>query len=222
MARMVTDCAQPRGAESLFARHAQSGRGDEQGQQRLSSWPRPRSSRLAVLTALDQEQKRVMDAREEADRKTKGLVARGRRRCGLRSQGGRMYRARPRPPARLAPATPEPAHYFRMMKELALLGLFHLRRSAAPSYCATSRRAGPASTPVLRTPQASRLLGRRTPDQFHRQGDNSQSRCLIGSSTLCKFALPRQRADRLRHRRAPFRETACCPPRSRRLVRVCR
>ena len=47
--------------------------------------------RLAVLTVLDHEQKRVMDEREAAQR-----------------QGGAK----------------QPAHYFRMMKELALLGFF--------------------------------------------------------------------------------------------------
>ena len=52
--------------------------------------------RLAVLTSLDHEQKRVMDAREAA---TAG-------------EGGATARAM------------QPAHYFRMMKELALLGFF--------------------------------------------------------------------------------------------------
>ena len=85
--------------------------------------------RLAVLTSLDREQKRVMDAREAADRKKKGLA--------------------PLPTAEVAPGTdahlPDqrkenapggdaggsaavtadvPTHYFRMMKELALLGYF--------------------------------------------------------------------------------------------------
>ena len=66
--------------------------------------------RLAVLTTLDREQKRVMDAREAAERKQKGLAPL---------------------PAEPGPAVSEsdadvnaPPHYFRMMKELALLGYF--------------------------------------------------------------------------------------------------
>jgi hypothetical protein len=86
--------------------------------------------RLAVLTTLDIEQKRVMDAREAADRKKKGLAPIP---VGVVSE--------PKSDAYLpderkenvagaelsgAPATTkgEPAHYFRMMKELALLGYF--------------------------------------------------------------------------------------------------
>ena len=53
--------------------------------------------RLAVLTTLDREQKRVMDARKAA------MDARG----AARESG-----------------VAAPAHYFRMMKELALLGYF--------------------------------------------------------------------------------------------------
>ena len=58
------------------------------------------AQRLAVLTPLDHEQKRAMDAREAADRRKQAST--------------------------LAPLDEkeEPAHYFRMMKELALLGYF--------------------------------------------------------------------------------------------------
>jgi hypothetical protein len=62
--------------------------------------------RMAVLTALDHEQKRVMDAREAAQRSKKGLAA---------SPGTTVSNAA---------ASVEPSHYFRMMKELALLGYF--------------------------------------------------------------------------------------------------
>ena len=55
------------------------------------------AQRLALLEVLDREQKTVMDQRANAPRS--------------------------RAPA-AAPATDEPAHYFRMMKELALLGYF--------------------------------------------------------------------------------------------------
>jgi hypothetical protein len=57
------------------------------------------AQRLAVLTMLDHEQKRMMDAREAADRSKQSL-------------------------APLPADEKEPAHYFRMMKELALLGYF--------------------------------------------------------------------------------------------------
>jgi hypothetical protein len=54
--------------------------------------------RLAVLARLDREQKRVMDARAAA------------REAAIATQGHSI--------------DPQPAHYFRMMKELALLGYF--------------------------------------------------------------------------------------------------
>jgi hypothetical protein len=59
--------------------------------------------RLAVLAALDLEQKRVMDARGAAARRAANLRA--------------------TTDAALRQGT-DPAHYFRMMKELALLGYF--------------------------------------------------------------------------------------------------
>ncbi len=56
------------------------------------------AQRLALLQSLDREQKAAMDARLAAPTN--------------------------RAPIREAPVTDEPAHYFRMMKELALLGYF--------------------------------------------------------------------------------------------------
>jgi hypothetical protein len=84
--------------------------------------------RLAVLTALDRQQKRVMDSREATDRKKKGLVP-----LPLDETAAKADDYLPEDPKQGAPATtasgPEasikkPAHYFRMMKELALLGYF--------------------------------------------------------------------------------------------------
>jgi hypothetical protein len=84
--------------------------------------------RLAVLTALDRQQKRVMDSREATDRKKKGLVP-----LPLDETAAKADDYLPEGPKEGAPATtasgPEasikkPAHYFRMMKELALLGYF--------------------------------------------------------------------------------------------------
>jgi Gluconate 2-dehydrogenase subunit 3 len=63
--------------------------------------------RTAVLTALDHEQKRLMDAREAAERRKKGLAPLPAGETAADAHGGH-----------------EPAHYFRMMKELALLGYF--------------------------------------------------------------------------------------------------
>jgi hypothetical protein len=77
------------------------------------------AQRLALLTALDHEQKRVMDAREAADRKRKGLSP---------VTGDEAEAKAENVPGTVAGAaqtsTREPAHYFRMMKELALLGYF--------------------------------------------------------------------------------------------------
>jgi hypothetical protein len=67
--------------------------------------------RQAVLTKLDREQKSVMDAREAADRRKRGLVP-------LPAEPGMELGDTTQV------ATAAPAHYFRMMKELALLGYF--------------------------------------------------------------------------------------------------
>jgi hypothetical protein len=63
------------------------------------------AQRLAVLNALDHEQKRVMDARAPAP---------------LRKEAAAPALAHATGAASEAP----PPHYFRMMKELALLGFF--------------------------------------------------------------------------------------------------
>ena len=87
------------------------------------------AQRIAVLTALDREQKRVMDARDAAERKAKGLSPRPA------GQDAPTPATNPPPedphahdPVAGAGAPDEepsvPAHYFRMMKELTLLGYF--------------------------------------------------------------------------------------------------
>jgi hypothetical protein len=94
MALMVTDSYGP-DEQKIF----REGMGKvEQAMQRANSvsfMDATPQQRLAVLATLDLEQKRVMDARGAAVRQ-----------------------------AAHHDATPEPAHYFRMMKELALLGYF--------------------------------------------------------------------------------------------------
>jgi hypothetical protein len=67
--------------------------------------------RLAVLATLDRKQKAVMDAREALDRKKKGLASLPTEQ-GTESIDAELV------------AADAPAPYFRMMKELALLGFF--------------------------------------------------------------------------------------------------
>jgi glucoside 3-dehydrogenase (cytochrome c) hitch-hiker subunit len=106
MALMVTDCYGP--AEQKVFREGMQKVDDAMKQaNHVSFMVAAPPQRLAVLTSLDHEQKRVMDAREAADRKQKGLAP------------------LPGAPA-AAPAADikAPVHYFRMMKELTLLGFF--------------------------------------------------------------------------------------------------
>jgi hypothetical protein len=92
MARMVTDCYSA--AEQQIFRDGMRQLNDTSRNANNASFlEATQQQRLAVLTTLDQEQKRVMDAREL-------------------------------PAGEAAAADNQPAHYFRMMKELALLGYF--------------------------------------------------------------------------------------------------
>jgi hypothetical protein len=110
MALMVTDCYSPAEQRVFFdgMRKVDEAMKKAHGVSFMGATP---AQRLAVLTTLDQEQKRVMDAREAADRKRKGLSPVGRGDAEA-------------PAVEAEPAGPKPAHYFRMMKELALLGFF--------------------------------------------------------------------------------------------------
>ena len=118
MALMVTDCYSP--AEQKVFRDGMR-KVDEamRNTNNASFMTATPAQRLAVLTTLDHEQKRVMDAREAADRKRKGLSP---------LVGGDATEAKaenaPGTPVATDTAGPQPAHYFRMMKELALLGFF--------------------------------------------------------------------------------------------------
>ena len=92
MALMVTDCYGP-DEQKIFhdgMRNVEEAMQKAHGVSFMAATPQ---QRLAVLTVLDREQKRDMDARGAAPAKDAGNVKR-------------------------------PAHYFRMMKELALLGFF--------------------------------------------------------------------------------------------------
>src|SRR3984957_4368398 len=119
MALMVTDCYSP--AEQKVFRDGMR-KVDEamRNTNNVSFMTATPAQRLAVLTTLDHEQKRVMDAREAADRKRKGLSP---------VVGGDATEAKAEnvpgtPVVAAQPVGPQPAHYFRMMKELALLGFF--------------------------------------------------------------------------------------------------
>lgn len=119
MALAVTDCYSP-AQQQVFL---EGMRKVEEAMRRANNVPFMAATpqqRLAVLTVLDHEQKRVMDAREAADRKRKGLSP---------VLGGDAIEAKAEdvpgtPVAAVDAAGPPPAHYFRMMKELALLGFF--------------------------------------------------------------------------------------------------
>jgi hypothetical protein len=92
MARMVTDCYSA--AEQQIFRDGMRQLNDRSRNANNASFMEATpQQRLVVLTTLDQEQKRVMDAREMKTGEAAADVK-------------------------------QPAHYFRMMKELALLGYF--------------------------------------------------------------------------------------------------
>jgi hypothetical protein len=106
MALMVTDCYSP-SQRKVFREGLRNVDDASKKMNGVSFMAATGQQRLAVLNTLDLEQKRVMDAREAAERKKKGLA--------------------PVPGAPVAAPEADikaPAHYFRMMKELALLGFF--------------------------------------------------------------------------------------------------
>jgi hypothetical protein len=100
MALMVTDCYSPAEQKAFTVGMRKVDEAARQADNVAFMAATP-AQRLAVLTALDKEQKRVMDAREAEAREAADREVADRR-------------TSPR----------EPAHYFRMMKELALLGYF--------------------------------------------------------------------------------------------------
>jgi hypothetical protein len=118
IALMVTDCYSPAEQKVFFdgMRKVDEAMRKANNVSFMAATP---EQRLAVLTTLDHEQKRVMDAREAADRKRKGLSP---------VVGGDAIEAKaenvPGTPVAVNTAGPQPAHYFRMMKELTLLGFF--------------------------------------------------------------------------------------------------
>jgi Gluconate 2-dehydrogenase subunit 3 len=119
MALMVTDCYSP-AEQKIFLDGMRKVDEAARKTHNISFMAATPPQRLAVLTLLDHEQKRVMDAREADDRKRKGLSP-------MVKGDETEARAENVPGTIVGGAettTREPAHYFRMMKELALLGFF--------------------------------------------------------------------------------------------------
>ena len=104
MARMVTDTYETRD-QKVFRdgmKKLDDASRKANGKSFVDATPQ---QRVALLEGLDREQKRYMDARDAAQRKQQG---------GVTLAGDTL------PPV----AADAPAHYFRMMKELTLLGYF--------------------------------------------------------------------------------------------------
>jgi hypothetical protein len=119
MALMVTDCYSP-AEQKVFLDGMRKLDEAMRKANNVSFMAATPAQRLTVLTPLDREQKRVMDAREAADRKRKGLspVLKGDE---IEAKAENVSGT---PVDATETAGLEPAHYFRMMKELALLGFF--------------------------------------------------------------------------------------------------
>jgi hypothetical protein len=117
MALMVTDCYSP-AQQKVFREGMLQLEAASKKASNVSFMTATSPQRLAVLTVLDREQKRVMDAREAADRKRKGLAPLPGVVAAI-DEGNA-----PATEQGIEPGTERPAHYFRMMKELALLGFF--------------------------------------------------------------------------------------------------
>jgi hypothetical protein len=109
MALMVTDCYSA-AQQKVFRAGMRTVDDAARSAYHVSFMAATPQQRLAVLTALDQEQKRVMDAREAADRERKAAPVRADQVSATAGVGAANIK--------------EPPHYFRMMKELALLGYF--------------------------------------------------------------------------------------------------
>jgi hypothetical protein len=103
MALMVTDCYSP-AQQQVFREGLQNVDDASKMANGVSFIAATEQQRLAVLNTLDHEQKQVTDAREAADLKKQDL-------------SGMVV-------GWTEPDNKKPAHYFRMMKELALLGYF--------------------------------------------------------------------------------------------------
>lgn len=125
MARMVNDTYDARD-QKVFRdgmKQLEDASRKANGASFLASTPK---QRLALLEQLDREQKRYMDARTAAQRRQQG---------GVTLAGDTLPRV----------AADAPAHYFRMMKELTLLGYFtsEIGSTQAQRYAETPGRYDP-------------------------------------------------------------------------------
>ena len=133
MALMVTDSYSPRDA-GIFREGLRTVNEATQAAHKVDFMAATPEQRLAVLTQLDREQKRHMDARDAATRAKKGLPpVPVTAEAGEAGKEGDAYLSDQRQEnatttgkVNPAPAitADSPPHYFRMMKELALLGYF--------------------------------------------------------------------------------------------------
>ena len=127
MARMVTDCYWP-AEQKIFRDGVAAVDAATKKAHHVSFLQATPAQRIAVLNVLDREQKRVMDARDAAERREKGLAPRPAE--GVPAEPdpklqGVAAENLPAASVNLPGGSSKPAaHYFRMMKELALLGYF--------------------------------------------------------------------------------------------------
>jgi hypothetical protein len=129
MALMVTDCYWP-DEQAIFRDGMQridSAAKKAHGKRFMQATP---AQRLAVLEAFDREQKQAMDARDAAERRAKGLEPSPAPDASVPTPATHPPSQEPQAQQSLAvvhapgEADKPPAHFFRMMKELALLGYF--------------------------------------------------------------------------------------------------
>jgi hypothetical protein len=132
MALMVTDSYSP-ADQRIFRDGMRQLNGRTQQAHKVDFMAATPEQRIAVLTQLDREQKRDMDARDAAVRAKRGLPpVPVPAEAGEPGKEGDAYLSDQRQEnAATGKANPaptitaeSPSHYFRMMKELALLGYF--------------------------------------------------------------------------------------------------
>jgi hypothetical protein len=127
MALMVTDSYWPL-EQAIFRIGMQKIDDAMKKANRVSFMQATPAQRLAVLSVFDGEQKRVMDARDAVERRRRGLAPLPAQETAATTDAHASdQRADNTPDSAVSAdaANPEqPAHYFRMMKELALLGYF--------------------------------------------------------------------------------------------------
>ena len=124
MALMVTDCYSPR-EQQVFREGMRKLQEACIRASKVRFTAATPEQRLAVLRVLDHEQKQVMDSREAAQRQRQGLAPAGD--TGAKPDAFLPDQRKQRVPDAAVGGEEnikEPAHYFRMMKELTLLGYF--------------------------------------------------------------------------------------------------